>query len=80
MVQFLQNLNFHRNVIKFVWSCTSTFDAKVVDMKTNVNDTQSYPKWVDSIIVPFKTIISQHQDLLPLIHMAKKYAMQSGRK
>ena len=40
-------------------------------MKTKVEDTTSNPKWNVSTSVPFKELITQHQDLLPLRPMKK---------
>ena len=71
-VQLLQNLHFHRNVLKFILGWITIFDAKISAIKTNVNDTPYNPKCGVSTIVPFKTLITQHQDWFLLRHMAKK--------
>ena len=71
-IKLLQNLHLHRSLLKFVLGCIPSFYAKPDSMKTNVYDTPPNPKWYLSTSVSFKTLITQHQDQLPLGHMKKK--------
>ena len=70
---FLQNLNFHINKLKFVLCLITSFDAKISDVKTYIDDTPCNTKRHFSKIVSFKTLITQYQDILPLRHMKNIY-------
>ena len=70
-VQFIPNLHFHRNASKFVLGYITSFDVKIGAMKTKVDDTTSNHRWDVSTCVPLKKLITQHQDLLPLISTKK---------
>ena len=59
-VQFLQKINFHRNVLKFVLGCIPSFDAKISAMKKKVDGTPFNPVSDFSATAPFKTCTPQH--------------------
>ena len=67
--QFLQNLNFHSKLTRFVLGFTQSLDANISGMNNNYDESSSITKWKFSTCIPFKTLITQHQDMLPLIHM-----------
>ena len=71
-IQFIQKLHVHKNLFKFVLSCIPGFDAKIAAMKTNVDKNPPNTKLDVSTSVSFKTLLTKHQDKLPLRHMAKK--------
>ena len=71
MVEFLQKLNFPRNILKFFLGCIPIFDDKITAMKNKVYETPSNPRWEFLTSVQFKTLIKQHQDWLPLRQMVK---------
>ena len=70
-IQFIQKLHFSRNILKFFLGCIPSFDAKIAAMKNKDNETPYNPGWDFSTSVPFKTLITQHQNRLTLIHMKK---------
>ena len=70
-IQFLQNIHFHTEVMKFFLGLISIFDIKVPGMKTNVDEYTSILRYYFSTYVTFKTLITQHQDQLPLRHIKK---------
>ena len=70
-VQFIQKLDFHRNILNFFFNCIPSFDSKHSAMKNKVDENLSNPRWYLSKIVPFTALITLHEDLLPLGHMAK---------
>ena len=47
-------------------------------MNNEVEETPPNPIWEFLTSVPFKTLIKQHQDQLPLRHMAKKTEYSQG--
>ena len=65
--------------MKFVLNCIPIFDNKIGFMKKNVDGTLLSQKWHYSTCVPFKTLISDHQDQFQLRHIAKK-DMESSQK
>ena len=71
-VGFLQDLHFHTNVLKYFLGCIPSFYVKIYGKKTNVDNTPSDSLWDFSTSVPFLTLITYRQYLLPLRHMAKK--------
>ena len=51
-------------------------------MKNNDDEYPSIPRWYFSTCVPFITLITQHQDILPLRierHGKKQYGIRSRR-
>ena len=60
IVQFLQNISFHRNMLNFVLGCIQSFAVKTATMNTNIDKTPYNTKWDVSTGVPFKTLITQH--------------------
>ena len=66
--------------MKYELCCIPSFDAKIYGMKSNVDDTPSNNKWNFSRSDPFKTLITQHQDLFPLIHTLKKVIWNTLKK
>ena len=72
IVQFFQNLHVHINILKFFLGWISIFDVKIAAMNTKVDDTPSNIKWNVSKSAPFKTLITQYQDILTLRHMVKQ--------
>ena len=80
-VQLLQNLQFCTKEMKFVLGCIPIFDVKTAGMKINVDESTSITRWYFSTCVPCKTLITQQQDILTLIQMAKiLYGIQLRRK
>ena len=47
------------------------FGDKVTAMENKFDETPSNPKWNMFTSIPFKKLITQHQDRYPLRHMAK---------
>ena len=78
-VQYLQN-NFQSKVMKFVLCCIPSFDKKMDFMKKNVDETPFIQRWNHSTCFIFETLITEHQDRLPLRHMAKYNYMESSQE
>ena len=80
-VQFIHNLNFNTNVLKLVLVCITIFYVKMHGIKTMVDMTARNSIGFFSSNVIFRTLITQHQYQLPLIHtVIYIYGIQSRRK
>ena len=75
--QFLQNLYFHTSELAFVLCCIPSFDKKMDFMKKNVDETPFIQRWNHSTCFIFETLITEHQDRLPLICMERKIICNS---
>ena len=73
IVQFIQNLHFNTNWLNFVFVWIPCFDAKIVALRTNVDETTFNPIWYFPTSFTFKTLIIQYQAQFPLRHRAKKW-------
>ena len=71
-IQFIQNLHFHRKLLKCDLGFIPSFVVKMDGMNTKVDDTSSNPRWDFLTSVPFKTLITQHQDQLTLRNTKNK--------
>ena len=70
-VEFIQKLHFHRNILNFVLGCIPSFDDKIAAIKNKVDKTPPNTRWEFLTSVPFKTLITQHQDQFPSRHTEK---------
>ena len=70
-VAFILKNQFHKNVLKFVLYCIPSFDDKITVTQNKVDENPSNSRWYFLTSVPFKTLITQHQDQFPSRHMAK---------